>query len=279
MRAKVAEKEAARAAESTNDDLYDEDAVLDPRAKALREKQMELESDMKNAAELFGTDSSGMPHFVVYPHENNIDSILHAVLYLFVKILLLDDVGAQVDITAILNANPKTKEEFVILSRQIFELVIKRHQDKPLYASFVEAHTKELASPLRDVEVRKVASGLTALASEKQKELKDKAGGKKKKGVVKPALGSVKALGKCVSDPGAQSKFWMFTTVIVGLIQTHTRKLWTTSAPIQMTSCELVNSPSHPSQTLHRGITRVLIVPVPLSVLSLHLPAYITINF
>lgn len=75
MKAKVAEKEAARAAMTANNDLYDEDAVLDPRAKALVEKQLELESDMKNAADLFGTGSSGTPHFLIYPRENNGDSI------------------------------------------------------------------------------------------------------------------------------------------------------------------------------------------------------------
>lgn len=57
-------------------DLYDEDAVLDPRAKALKEKQMELESDMKNAEDLFGTDSSGTLHFFAYPGENNRASIV-----------------------------------------------------------------------------------------------------------------------------------------------------------------------------------------------------------
>jgi translation initiation factor 3 subunit J len=101
-----------------------------------------------------------------------------------------------------LNANPKTKEDFVILSRQIFEFVIKPHQDKPLYAAFVEAHAKELANPLRDVEVRKVASGLTTLANEKQREARDKTSGKKKK-APKPVLGSTKVAGKCVSDPWA----------------------------------------------------------------------------
>jgi len=162
LKAKLAEKEAARAAKPAEDDeLYDEDAVLDPRAKALMDKQKELESDMGNAAELFGTDTP----------------------------------DAQVDIKSILDANPKTKEEFVILSRQIFDLVIKRHQDKPLYAAFVEAHAKELASPLKDVEVRKVATGLTTLANEKQREARDKASGKKKR-VAKPVLGGSKVVGK-----------------------------------------------------------------------------------
>lgn len=57
----------AAKAEDEDEDSYDEDAVLDPRAKALRDKQREVESDMKNAADLFGTDSSGTPHFLVHP--------------------------------------------------------------------------------------------------------------------------------------------------------------------------------------------------------------------
>jgi translation initiation factor 3 subunit J len=73
------------------------------------------------------------------------------------------------------------------------ELIIKRHEGKPLYASFVEHHVRELALPLKDVEVRKAASSLTTLANEKQKEQKDKASGKKKpKAVTKPGLGGVK---------------------------------------------------------------------------------------
>jgi translation initiation factor 3 subunit J len=41
--------------------------------------------------------------------------------------------------------------------------------------------------PLKDVEVRKAASGLTTLANEKQKEQRDKASGKKKlKAAAKP---------------------------------------------------------------------------------------------
>ena len=66
LKAKLAEKEAARAAKAVEDDLYDEDAVLDPRAKALSDKQKEVESDMKNAADLFGTDSTGTPHSLIH---------------------------------------------------------------------------------------------------------------------------------------------------------------------------------------------------------------------
>jgi len=57
LKQKLAEKEAARRAQlaaSDDEPEYDEDAVLDPRTKARREKELELESDLHNATELFG---------------------------------------------------------------------------------------------------------------------------------------------------------------------------------------------------------------------------------
>ena len=84
-------------------------------------------------------------------------------------------------------------------SDQIIEFIIKRHQNKPLYATFLEHHARALAMPLRDVEVRKVASALTTLSNEKQKEQRDKASGKKKpKTAAKPALAAAKPSNKCV---------------------------------------------------------------------------------
>lgn len=63
----------------------------------------------------------------------------------------------------------------------------------------MEHHVRELAQPLRDVEVRKAASSLTTLANEKQKEQRDKSSGKKKtKGAAKPGLGAAKVASKCV---------------------------------------------------------------------------------
>lgn len=104
------------------------------------------------------------------------------------------------DLDVLLSANPRTKEEFQALSAQIVEIVIKRHQDKPLYPLFVEHHVRQLAEPLRDVEVRKAASGLTTLANEKQKEQRDKASGKKKpKSTAKPVLGAAKVSNRYVS--------------------------------------------------------------------------------
>ena len=41
------------------DDEYDEDAVLDPREKARRDKERELNEDLNNAADLLGAAALG----------------------------------------------------------------------------------------------------------------------------------------------------------------------------------------------------------------------------
>ncbi|KAF8271182.1 hypothetical protein EI94DRAFT_1797358 [Lactarius quietus] len=89
---------------------------------------------------------------------------------------------ADYDEDAVLNPREKARLRRSASSRPI--------SDKPLYATFVEHHARALAQPLRDVDVRKAASGLTTLANEKQRE---KASGKKKpKSTAKPVLGASK---------------------------------------------------------------------------------------
>jgi translation initiation factor 3 subunit J len=161
LKQKLAEKEAARRAQLAaggSDAEYDEDAVLDPREKARLEKERELESDLSHARDLL--DSTTLKG------------------------------SSDADLDEILKSSPQSKEDFVALSDAIIAHIIKRHQDKPLYATFVEHHTRALAMPLRDVDVRKAATGLTTLANEKQRE---KTGGKKKvKSAAKPVLGASK---------------------------------------------------------------------------------------
>lgn len=101
------------------------------------------------------------------------------------------------ELDSLISAQPRTKDDFIALSDKIIEYVIKQHQTKPLYAAFVEHHVRQLALPLRDVEVRKAASGLTTLANEKQKEQREKTSGKKKpKGTARPILGVTKGASK-----------------------------------------------------------------------------------
>lgn len=98
--------------------------------------------------------------------------------------------SSDADLDNILKSTPKSKEDFIALSDAIIAHTIKRHQDKPLYGSFVEHHVRSLAAPLRDVEVRKAASGLTTLANEKQREQRE--GKKKPRSTGKPVLGASK---------------------------------------------------------------------------------------
>ncbi|KAF9478834.1 translation initiation factor eIF3 subunit [Pholiota conissans] len=162
LKAKLAEKEAQKATKKASDsDDYDSDVVLDPREKARRDKERELKADLNNAAELLGAAALGGT--------------------------------SNKELDSLISAQPRTKEDFIELSDRIIEFIIKRHESKPLYPIFIEHHARALAIPLKDVEVRKVASGLTTLANEKQKEQREKASGKKKsKGSAKPALGAAK---------------------------------------------------------------------------------------
>lgn len=175
VKAKIAEKEAQRAARLAAgeiDDIYEEDEVLDPREKARQDREREINADLANAVELLsGTTINGPAK------------------------------SGSSELDSLVSANPKTREDFQEYSKNIVEFLIKKHQHKPLYATFVELHVRELATPLKDVEVRKAASGLTTLANEKQKEQRDKLSGKKKpKAAAKPGLGSVKAGDKYVNS-------------------------------------------------------------------------------
>ena len=66
MKAKLAEKEAAKAARKAagedSDEEYDSDEVLDPREKARRDKERELKADLDNAAALLGSAALGGMH-------------------------------------------------------------------------------------------------------------------------------------------------------------------------------------------------------------------------
>lgn len=164
LKAKLAEISAAKAAKQDEDDDddedYDEDAVLDPRAKAKLDQERELKADLNNAVDLLGAAALGGT--------------------------------SSKELDSLISAQPRTKDDFIEFSNKIIAYIVKKHQDKPLYAAFLEHHVRQLAIPLKDIEVRKVASGLTALANEKQKEQREKASGKKKKAPSKPVLGASK---------------------------------------------------------------------------------------
>ena len=81
----------------------------------------------------------------------------------------------------ILTANPTSKEAFTDLAKSVMTL-LARHTSHPLYATFVEALSKDLCEPLTAVQTRKVSSAVTVIGNTKQQDERDKASGKKKVG-------------------------------------------------------------------------------------------------
>lgn len=82
---------------------------------------------------------------------------------------------------------PAVREEFDELAKAVVKS-FARFEKHGLYVQFVESLSRELAMTLNDpLDVKKVASTLTALANEKQKMIKEKES-KKKKAPVKKTL-------------------------------------------------------------------------------------------
>jgi len=157
MKQKIAEKERqaaeARARGEPTDDLIDT-MTEQERRRIAREK--ELEADMAAAADLLGAAKL-----------QNVPETLQEII----------------------TANPKTKDDFAVLSQQIFAAIINRHAANPLYSAFAESLAKDICEPLTAVQTRKVSTSVGLVGNAKQQDERDKANGKKK-GAAKPKLGS-----------------------------------------------------------------------------------------
>jgi translation initiation factor 3 subunit J len=81
---------------------------------------------------------------------------------------------------------PITKDQFEAYQKRLLE-TITAHQKAGQYKLFVENLIRELCLSMKDLEVRKIASTLTALANEKQRQQRE-ASKPKKKGKEKPSL-------------------------------------------------------------------------------------------
>ncbi|GAA98011.1 uncharacterized protein L969DRAFT_357565 [Mixia osmundae IAM 14324] len=146
---KIAEKEAAEQARQEEAERLAR-LANDPAARKRQEREQQEKSDLVAAKALFGS------------------------------------AGTR-DTDELLSLGIKTKEDASELAERLSDFLVTKHGSKPLYALFVEDFIKRCCIPLKDVEVRKAASGLTLLANEKQKVAKEMASGKKKsKGASKP---------------------------------------------------------------------------------------------
>jgi translation initiation factor 3 subunit J len=82
---------------------------------------------------------------------------------------------------------PRTQADFNEFKKLLTDLILLQ-KENPAYATFLDQFAKDIAGPMKDMDVRKAASSLTALANDKQRQQKDALkNSKKAKGKTQPA--------------------------------------------------------------------------------------------
>ncbi|GAC71385.1 hypothetical protein PANT_3c00005 [Moesziomyces antarcticus T-34] len=165
VKQKIAEKEEEerlRREQGLDDDEEEEDWDADPIAKRRMEREAQLKSDVENAANLLGTAK------------------------------IADD-----GLSKLKSMNPSSKEDWESFADLIYAELIKKQSSKPGFEKHFVSHMyKNIASTLRDVDIRKSSTMLKAYAEDKAKAEKEakKSGGQKKVAVAKPkAVGTASA--------------------------------------------------------------------------------------
>lgn len=147
----------------------DSDASSDEEEGIRRERlrRTEQEADLKHAEDLFGS--------VGISNNRRATTAANAV------VIDAADPTNTVDLQSLPIFDPKTKLQFEKLRETLIPL-LTANSSKPHYVIFLQEFTKQLAKDLPSDQIKKVASGLTALSNEKLKEEKAaERGGKKTK--------------------------------------------------------------------------------------------------
>ncbi|KAJ1945861.1 Translation initiation factor 3 subunit J component [Linderina macrospora] len=147
---RIAERQVEREARKKELLGDDDDSEVDEEdivSKKMQVRRAQVESDLQNTEDLF----SGLT----------------------VKDTKVADVLSTI--------NPKNQAEFDEFRKALVER-IQKTQSHRMYVGFLESLIRDLALPLKDVDVRKFSSVLTTLANEKQRAARDAAKGKKKGG-------------------------------------------------------------------------------------------------
>jgi translation initiation factor 3 subunit J len=99
------------------------------------------------------------------------------------------DPTKALDLSSIALFNPNTKDQFVKLRETLVPL-LTANAKKAHYTLFLQELTKQIAKELPSDQIKKIASGLTALSNEKMKEekLAEKGGKKSKAAKTKSSL-------------------------------------------------------------------------------------------
>ncbi|KAJ1023412.1 hypothetical protein NDA18_004936 [Ustilago nuda] len=150
VKQKIAEKEEEerlRREQGLEDEEDEEEWDQDPIAKRRMEREAQLKSDVENAANLLGTAK------------------------------IADDAVSKLK-----TADPSSKQDWEQFSDLLFTELIKTHSTKPGFEKHFTPHLfRNIASTMRDVDIRKSSTMLKAYAEEKVKAEKEakKTGGQK----------------------------------------------------------------------------------------------------
>ncbi|KAH7136613.1 translation initiation factor eIF3 subunit [Dactylonectria macrodidyma] len=170
---RIAQLKAQRAVQAAlDDDSGDEDETEAERRERLR--RTEQEADLAHASDMFG--DAGL-------------SAGRAKTKTAAVVVDKNDPTRTVDIAKLPLFDPKTKGQFEAL-RLTIGPVIAANSKKAHYSLFLQELTKTLARDMPSDQIKKLASGLTALGNEKMKEEKaaDKGGKKTKAAKTKTSL-------------------------------------------------------------------------------------------
>ena len=159
----------------------------DPAAKRARALKQEQDADLKHAQELLGDVGLGAKT----RSASN-------------KALIVEDKsnpGQAIDLSSLAIFNPSTRSQFEALSSALVPLLTAQ-SNKAHYSLWVQEFVKKICAELPSAEMKKAASGLTALSNEKLKEEKaqDKTGKKTKAAKSKTTLAAGRDLGRGVAD-------------------------------------------------------------------------------
>jgi len=165
---RIADRQAQNAAqrEATAREYADMENET-PAERRAREERMRIEGDLAHATSLFatvgieagGSGTKGKPITTEDP----------------------DDPTKSIDLSSLPLFAPKGKDGFTQL-REVLVPLLVANSKKAHYSLFMQEFVRQLGKEMSSEQVRKVASGLTILANEKQKEEKaTEKGGKKTK--------------------------------------------------------------------------------------------------
>ena len=180
-------REEARRRRAAEEDEEESSEDEDPAVKRAKALQAEKDADLKNAQDLLANVGMG-PKTKSAPN----------------KALIIEDKanpGQTIDLSTLPIFTPSTRSQFDTLSSTLVPLLTAL-SNKAQYSLWLQEFVKKISAELPSTEIKKAASGLTALSNEKLKEEKaqDKTGKKSKAAKSKTTLAAGRDVGRGIAD-------------------------------------------------------------------------------